>query len=163
MESPSPARRRGLGFWLSAWTPVLFAVSVIAVESTEYFGADHTSGPLRWLFEQLFGTVSEQRWILIHHYIRKTGHFVGYGLVALTWLRAWWMTLPRAGFFKDALLALLGTALVAASDEFHQSFLPNRTSSPWDVLLDCCGAVVMQLLFFLILRVTSRMGQAEPL
>jgi VanZ family protein len=132
---------------------VLIAISVIAVESTEFFGADHTSGPLRWLFEHLFGPVSNHRWEHLHHLLRKTGHFIGYGLVALTWLRAWWMTLPRIGFFKDALLALLGTALVASSDEFHQSFLPNRTSSAWDVLLDCCGAVVMQLLVFLLVRI----------
>jgi VanZ family protein len=144
--------RRGITFWLSAWVPVLIAVTVIAFESTEYFGSDHTSGPLRWLYEHLFGAISRQRWDQIHHILRKSGHFVGYGMVALTWLRAWWMTLPRLSFFKDALLALLGTTLVAASDEFHQSFLPNRTSSPWDVLLDCCGAVVMQMVFFLILR-----------
>jgi VanZ family protein len=131
---------------------VLIAICVIAVESTEFMGADHTSAPLRWLYEHLFGTVSDHQWYQIHHFIRKSGHFVGYGLVALTWLRAWWMSLPRIGFFKDALLALLGTAVVATSDEFHQSFLPNRTSSGWDVLLDCCGAVVMQLLVFLVVR-----------
>jgi VanZ family protein len=149
----SAGNRRTIGFWFSAWTPVLVAIAVIATESTEYFGSDRTSGPLRWLFEHLFGSVNEDRWELVHHLIRKTGHFIGYGCVALTWLRAWWMTLPRAGFFKDALLALLGTALIAIGDEYHQSFLPNRTSSPWDVLLDCCGAAVMQLVFFLILRI----------
>jgi len=144
--------RRKVGFWVSTWVPVLIAISVIAIESTEAFGADRTSGPLRWLYEHIFGAVSGERWEALHHFIRKTGHFVGYGLVAITWLRAWWLTLPRIGFFKDALLALLGTTLVAASDEFHQSFLPNRTASPWDVLLDCCGAVVMQLLVFFIVR-----------
>ena len=141
-----------MGFWLSAWAPVVIASAVIAIESTAYFGADHTSGPLRWLFERLFGRVNEASWLEIHHLIRKTGHFVGYGLVALTWLRAWWMTLPRAGFLKNAFLALLGTALVASCDEFHQSFLPNRTSSPWDVLLDCTGAVALELVVLLILR-----------
>lgn len=144
--------RRDVNFWLSAWIPVLFAIAVIATESTEFFGADHTSGPLRWLYEHIFGLVSTSRWERVHHFIRKSGHFVGYGMVAVAWLRAWWMTLPRIGAFKDALLALIGTALVAASDEFHQSFLPNRTGSPWDVLLDCCGAVAMQLLVFLVLR-----------
>lgn len=158
---PTHEQRRTVRFWLSAWIPVAFAIGVIAIESTEYFGADHTSGPLRWIWQYLFGAVTGDSWDEIHHLIRKTGHFVGYGLVALTWLRAWWMTLPRLGFFKDALLALLGTALVAASDEFHQSFLPNRTSSPWDVLLDCCGAIVMQLLVFVFLRLTSRSWQTR--
>ena len=72
--------------------------------------------------------------------------------MGVLWLRAWWMTLPHASFLLDAVLALLGTALVASSDEFHQSFLPNRTGVPSDVLLDCCGAVVLLLLAYLFIR-----------
>jgi VanZ family protein len=35
---------------------------------------------------------------------------------------------------------LLGCALVAASDEFHQTFVKSRTPSVRDVLLDVGGA-----------------------
>jgi VanZ family protein len=91
---------------------------------------------------------------LIHHYIRKSGHFVGYGLIGLAWLRAWWMTLPHSRFLTDAMLALLGTALIASADEYHQSFLSNRTSSPWDVLLDCTGAITLQLLVYVFMRIS---------
>jgi VanZ family protein len=76
--------------------------------------------------------------------------------MGLLWLRAWWMTLPRAGFLLDAVLALLGTAMVASLDEFHQSFLPNRTGIPSDVLLDCCGAAVLLLLYFLLRTLRSK-------
>lgn len=145
--------QRSLKFWISAWLPVAIGCAVIAVESTPYFGSDHTSGPLRTVWEAVFGAVSDARWDVIHHYIRKTGHFVGYGLLGLTWLRAWWMTLPRLRFLTDALLALLGTFLVASCDEWHQSFLANRTSSPWDVLIDCCGAMTMMTAVYLFLRV----------
>jgi VanZ family protein len=62
------------------------------------------------------------------------------------------MTLTRSRFLHDSLLALLGTALVASADEWHQTFLPNRTGSPWDVLLDCCGAVAMELAVYIFLR-----------
>jgi VanZ family protein len=143
---------RGPRFWISAWLPVLVGVLVIAVESTEYLGSDHTSRYLRAIFQALFGAMSDARWDHIHHLIRKSGHFIGYGLIGLAWLRAWWMTLPRSRFWTDASLALLGTALIASSDEFHQSFLPNRTSSPWDVLLDCCGAIVLSIAAYLFLR-----------
>lgn len=70
--------------------------------------------------------------------------------MGLLWLRAWWMSLPRASFLVNAALALLGTAAVASLDEYHQSFLPNRTGIPSDVLLDCSGAVVLLLLYFLL-------------
>ncbi len=116
------------------------------------FGSDRTSHPLRVIWEWLFGPVSNDHWEHIHHLFRKSGHFLGYGAIGLTWLRAWWMSLPGSQFFQDTLLALAGTALLAACDEYHQSFLPNRTSSAWDVLLDCCGALTMQLVIYLFLR-----------
>jgi VanZ family protein len=139
-------------FWTSAWLPVLIGIVVIAIESTETFGSNHTSGPLRRLWEALFGAVTEPRWDVIHHIIRKCGHFFAYGFIGLAWLRAWWMTLPKSHFFTDAALALFGTALIASCDEFHQSFLPNRTASVYDVLLDCSGALVLELLVYLFVR-----------
>lgn len=150
------SNRPGLRFWISAWLPVLIGIGVIVTESTKYFGADHTSGPLRLIFQALFGPVSDGRWDVIHHIIRKSGHFIGYGLISLAWLRAWWMTIPGSRFATDALLALCGTALLASWDEWHQSFLPNRGSSPWDVLLDCCGASALLLLTSLCVRINER-------
>jgi VanZ family protein len=148
-----PSSRDGLKFWLSTWLPVAVGIGVILLESTKWFGADHTSYPLRWLWEALFGTVSNARWELIHHLIRKSGHFFFYGAIGLAWLRAWWRTLPHSSFWLDAFLALMGTCLVASSDEFHQRFIPNRTGSPWDVLLDCSGALTLQLAVYLYMRV----------
>src|ERR1035437_954901 len=144
---------RGVWFWVKAWLPVLLGIAVIALESTELMGADHTSGPLRAIYESLFGSVSNGRWEDIHHYIRKSGHFIGYGLIGLAWLRAWWMTLSHSRFVPDALLALLGTAAIASADEFHQSFLPHRTGALSDVLLDCCGAITLQVLMYLFMRI----------
>lgn len=145
--------RHGIRFLVSTWLPVLIGILIIVGESTEAMGANHTSGPLRAIYEAIFGHVSDWDWGGIHHSIRKTGHFLGYGFIALAWLRAWRRTLPKAGFFTDALLALLGTALIASADEFHQAFLPNRTSSIWDVLLDCSGAVALQVIAYLLLLI----------
>lgn len=150
----SPRYRQGLRYWISVWWPVVLGILVIMLESTEWFGSDETSRFLRPIWQFLFGRVSDSSWEIIHHYIRKTGHFVGYGLVALTWLRAWWYTLSHSKFLTDAALAMLATATMASLDEWHQSFLPNRTSSPWDVLLDCCGALVLQTLVYVFLRST---------
>jgi VanZ family protein len=148
----SNKRTHGLLYWIYVWLPVVLGIAVIAVESTEAFGSDRTSAPLRKIFEALFGYVSSASWELIHHYLRKTGHFLGYGFIGLAWLRAWWMTLPHSRFRHDALLALLGTAIVASCDEWHQSFLPNRTASPWDVLLDCTGGITLQLIVYIFMR-----------
>jgi len=145
--------RRTFGYWVNAWLPVLLAVLVIAAESTPAFGSEHTSAPLRWFFEHVFGPVPDWRWGSIHHFLRKTGHFIGYGLVGVTWLRALWMTFDRWSFLRSSFLAIIGTALIASSDEIHQTFLPNRTGLFSDVILDCCGAFVLQLLVYAALRI----------
>jgi VanZ family protein len=139
---------------LSTWWPVALGICIILLESTELFGADHTSVPLRRLFEAIFGHVANARWELVHHYLRKTGHFTGYGAIGLAWLRAWWFTLPHSRFLQDSSLALLGTATIASLDEWHQTFLPNRTGTPYDVLLDCCGALTLQLIVYVYFRIS---------
>jgi len=152
---PTKRGSRGLLFQLNAWVPVLLAIALIATESTAYFGADHTSGPLQSFIEFFTGPLRQPQWWRLHIILRKCGHFTGYGIVSLTWFRAFWMTwrTERARFtrrFSAHLLAMAGTFLVAAADEFHQTFLPNRTGTPWDVLIDCCGALAAQLLLILV-------------
>jgi VanZ family protein len=146
-------RRHNLNFWLGAWFPVIAGICIIAIESTTMFSAQNTTGPLRALCEALFGHISDQDWAPVHGYIRKSGHFLGYGLLALAWLRAWWITLPRSVFLTDALLALLGTAITASADELHQTLLPGRMGSPWDILIDCSGAIALQLVVYLCMRI----------
>jgi VanZ family protein len=150
------SKRSGLRFWLSTWIPVALGVTVIALESTEWMGANHTSGPLRWLFQAIFGPVSEANWDIVHHFMRKAGHFTGYGVLSLLWLRAWRRSLALTRSFYNFVLALLATALVASADEFHQTFLPNRTGSAWDVLLDCTGAVTLLIVTCLYLKLRAR-------
>lgn len=164
------SNREGIRFWLSAWLPVAVGIAVITLESTPAFGADRTSHPLRWLVQLLFGQLHDTTWELLHHLLRKSGHFLGYGALGMLWLRAWRMTfstprkktypwgsqLPDARFLAQAGLALLGTALVASWDEWHQTFLSNRQGSPWDVLLDCCGAAFMTGIVYVHLCLSRR-------
>jgi VanZ family protein len=149
--SSSPRGRRN---WISAWLPVALGICVVVLESTQFFGADKTNDPFRWFYEAIFGRIPNAQWAVIHHYIRKCGHFLGYGTIGLLWLRALWMTLSKS-LLKDASLGLLGTFIVASLDEWHQAYLPNRTGSPWDVLLDCTGAITMLLFVYLIQRMAK--------
>jgi VanZ family protein len=142
---------------VSAWIPVAVCVLVISTESTVYFGADHTSGPLQRFFEFFFGPFTQPQWWRWHIVIRKTGHFLGYGLLSISWFRAFWMTLRASAPLSRSRVAIhsfamLGTLAVAACDEVHQTFLPNRSGSVWDVLLDCSGAAIMQVLIWIWMR-----------
>ena len=149
---PEPAAARawtaGLG-WVWVWLPVVVAVLLIAGESTDTMSANHTSGWLRPLFERIFGRFTDAIWGLLHHYARKTGHFMGYGMVCLTFLRAWLLTLARRVGMAGARwrwegngLAVCSTAAVASLDEWHQTFIPSRTGLASDAVLDTVGGMV---------------------
>jgi len=70
-----------------------------------WLGSDHTSGPLRWLFESIF--VPYQCPVeLLHHLIRKSGHFLGYGPWVAVAARLV-ADSAHSGFLHDAFLALL--------------------------------------------------------
>lgn len=44
------------------------------------------------------------------------------------------------------------TALVASLDEWHQTYLPSRTGTIWDVVLDSLAALAMQVVIWLVLK-----------
>jgi VanZ family protein len=77
------------------WVPAALSVLMIALESTTSMSAANTSRFLYPLWVHLFGTPSPAHWEQIHHLIRKTGHFVGYGLVSLAFFYSWRQTLHR--------------------------------------------------------------------
>ncbi|WP_263357483.1 VanZ family protein [Acidicapsa ligni] len=140
-----------------AWLPVMLCACVFAIESTATFGTDHTSGPLRAISQALTGETFARNWSIVHHEIRKAGHFSGYGILSLVCFRGFWLTLRNtASKFKRGLashwLAIYATFLVASADEIHQHFfLPNRTGLFSDVVLDSTGAMIFQTALFLIL------------
>jgi VanZ family protein len=151
---------------LRAWLPMLACATLVALESSSYLGSDHTSAPLRRLAEALCGYGVDAHWGLIHHAIRKTGHFMGYGIFSLLCFRGFWLSLQSAASRMPRQLlahglAILATFLVASADEFHQSFLPNRCGQFSDVLLDTFGGVALCFLLFLAMQAVVWLKQAR--
>lgn len=151
---------------LRTWLPVLAFSMVFVIESTSYFGADRTSEPLQRVVEAIFGYDVCVHWDLIHGLIRKTGHFMGYGIFSLVCFRAFWIELRGvASRLSRRLgahgLAIMATFLVASADEYHQTFLPNRSGQFSDVLLDCCGALVLGWVLFLVMQVIEGRRKAQ--
>ncbi len=158
--------KQGWRWWLRVWLPVVIAVAVICAESTDVFSSQNTSSVLRPVVERWFGAFSDPGWESFHHYLRKTGHFVGYGTVGFTFLRAWLHTLRRRGpstlfswRLESTILAIFSTAIVASADEIHQTFIPSRTGTPIDVLLDTAGACVLCLIVWLFCWSRSELAQ----
>ena len=139
---------------LRAWWPAAVWICLIAFESTDVFSSEHTGSLLYTLLTRLFGNIDLYKFLVFHHYLRKTGHVVGYGMLSLLLLRAWRATLGRVQplLLRAVLLSWLGTATVAALDEWHQSYIPSRTGSVWDVALDSVAGVAFLVVAYFWLR-----------
>ena len=137
---------------LKAWIAAILWLIVIAIESSALLSASNASRILYPLLHFLFG-LDWLRFEYWHFYIRKAGHVVGYAILSILLFRAWRATLPAMSDVKWtprwATIAILGTALVASLDEWHQSFIPSRTGAVSDVVLDTCASVAAQALIFL--------------
>jgi VanZ family protein len=114
-------------------------VCFVLFASTASFSASNTSRIIRPLLIWLFPNISEASLNEIHFLIRKTAHFTEYALLALLAVRAF-HTSRRAALGRVWwLVAFALVACVSLLDEYHQSFLPSRTGTIYDSLLDMTG------------------------
>lgn len=140
---------------LKTWIALILWLIVISIESTTYLSSENTGRFLYPVLHFLFG-IDYASFEPYHFFLRKTGHVFGYGLLSILLFRAWRETLPAESgarwTWRWANIAVLGTALVASLDEWHQSFLPTRTGTVHDVILDTCAGIAAQLALFLWIR-----------
>jgi len=106
---------------------------------------------IRWLFPHMPETQVEE----LHHYFRKFGHLSEYAVLALLLWRAIHrpsQVEPRPWKWDEAGLALALVFAYAASDEFHQIFVPTRTPLITDVLIDTTGGAIALAALWLLRR-----------
>jgi VanZ family protein len=140
---PTPRR------WLWRYGPLILWATLIFIGSTDLLSASHTGGiltrPLHWLFPH----ASDATLRTLHFLLRKAGHFSEYAILALLAGRAFRTStseLFRQRWFWISLLLVIAYAL---SDEFHQSFVPSRTASIYDSMIDSAGGLTA---LFLVAR-----------
>ena len=132
---------------LLPWIPTLIWLGVLTLFSTDMFSAEHTGSILEKILQAIFGTISEDRFQQIHFLVRKSAHFFSYGLLGAFAFFSWRATFPapRRWSFLWAALGVLTAFTAGSLDEFHQSFVPSRTSSFHDVMIDTAGGLFFQL------------------
>jgi VanZ family protein len=158
------------------WWPVIVWLGIIRLESTDVASSANTSGLLYAVLSFLVPHINPQSVELINEVLRKTGHFLGYGILgALVFfalrntnrdrnvpllLRRWGMYLHDLWRMEWVLLGMGVTVITASLDEIHQSFMASRTGRWQDVVLDACGAAVLQIfIYFFSLRALDRRRQ----
>lgn len=92
----------------------------------------------------------------LHTIIRKCAHFTEYGILAILVLELadtfdkWKKILLQKRYVKCLWWIVIFCIIVAASDEFHQSFVPDRGPSIRDVCIDTSGSLMFLVIAVII-------------
>jgi len=121
--------------------PLIIWAALIFIGSGSLLSASNTSmfleRPLHWLLPQ----AGEATLRVLHIIVRKAGHLTEYAILALLAARAFRTSsreLLRSGWFWASLVLVIVYSL---TDEFHQSFVPSRTASIYDSMIDSLGGL----------------------
>ena len=89
--------------------------------------------------------------------VRKSAHFLEFTILGalLCWDLILWTSLNRKAILC---LAVAAGALYAASDEFHQLFVHERSGQLSDVLIDTAGVVLGAFLVMFLYKKRKRVG-----
>jgi VanZ family protein len=87
----------------------------------------------------------KQPYSMAEFFIRKAGHVSEFAILTALWMRTLTFTrLERA----NRILASGGISLLyAASDEWHQTFIPGRTGHSIDVVVDSLGILMVLAIY----------------
>ncbi|MGG3466156.1 VanZ family protein [Neobacillus pocheonensis] len=90
----------------------------------------------------------------VNHVVRKNAHFFAYLILAVLSLNALRNGDKLGG--KKWLVALGICVLFAASDEFHQRFVPGRGPQVKDVFIDSSGALLGIMIYTAVNKILKR-------
>ena len=125
---------------LATWAPPILWLTVVLAMSSAEFSAENTHGVLHPLFAWLMPWLTPEHIGFLHGLARKGAHLSEYAILAALWFRAF----AHGGASRPAAAwwALAVSVVCAAVDETRQSFVPSRTGSAGDVLIDTVGAAI---------------------
>lgn len=129
--------------FLKYWLPLLLWLGVIFIGSTDLMSAEHTSRFIVPFVRWLKPDISLETLASIHFIVRKGAHLSEYAVLALLLLRAAiYMTNLKWSMSILCVSVWVACVFVAATDEFHQTFVRSRRASVRDIMIDSAGAIV---------------------
>ena len=133
--------------------------------STDRGSAENTTSTLNSILARLFPGVIRYLTLpqisRVDWNIRKTAHITEYTILTIWAFRAYSFGNPR---FRSRVLvaALLTGVLYAASDEYHQSYVPSREACAADVFFDSFGVMTGCMLCLWQHIVKQAKGTTKP-
>ncbi len=132
--------------FLSRYLPLVIWIVFISFASSDEFSAANTSRIIGPLILWLLPNTTTETLELVHFLTRKAAHLTEYAILAYLAVRAFrtspQVVLRRRWFLVSSILIII----YALVDEYHQSFVPSRTASFFDSMIDITGGLTVLIL-----------------
>lgn len=123
---------------LKRWGPTGLWMFMIFSASSDSGSFNHSSRFVEPFFRWLMPTITPDTLNALHIGVRKGAHMTEFALLGILILHG--LSKSRDEFRQWASVAWVLCIAYAATDEFHQCFVPNRGPSVVDVGIDALGA-----------------------
>lgn len=150
------------------WIPAVLVMIVIFLFSAKDASAsDATSHPIAkvvlCVVEKLGSDISlgdYEYWIdRLNFIVRKAAHITEYTILSICLYRGWYsVQLTNKGI---AVLTFVSGVFYAATDEFHQRFVPGRGGQISDVGIDSLGCILGIIVCIIFLKIKNKDGRNE--
>jgi VanZ family protein len=114
---------------------------LISYFSTDQFSSMNTGAIFGLILSWFFPNMPTEDIEPLHGSIRKLGHWGEYFILSVLFFWALQNETGRKWKLRQAVHTLIFVLLYAIGDEFHQSFVPSRTASFADVMINTLGGV----------------------
>jgi VanZ family protein len=139
-------RNNSAGF-LSRYLPLIAWMVFITFASSDEFSAGNTSRFVAALVLWVFPRASAETLATAHFLTRKTAHFTEYAILGLLSARAFYSSQNVRLHCRWFIIGVGLIVVYALLDEYHQSFVPSRTASIFDSMIDMAGGLTALLVF----------------
>ena len=136
---------KSLGKFFKIWYPsILMMVLIFIMSSFPAVDSDQQSGLIVNALTTAFPSPENVDFLV--NIVRKTAHFLEYAIFGFFTARAFKLS------NKSPWLAILLCGIYAATDEYHQTFIPGRSGEIADILLDTTGATFGVIIYVFLHR-----------
>ena len=127
--------------FVSHYLPLIAWLVFISFASSDNFNAGNTSRIIGPLILWLFPNTTPETLAVVHFITRKIAHFTEYAILGFLAARAFRTSPHPAISQRWFLICVILVVVYALVDEYHQSFVPSRTASIFDSLIDMAGGL----------------------
>ncbi len=92
--------------------------------------------------------------------MKKSAHAFVYFVLLFLWY-SFFKTITNFSRIKILMLSFILTAIYAIVDEWHQSFVPNRNPTYFDVLIDLTGAIIAIIIIFIFSKMQGNFSKQD--